>query len=31
MMKMLAERPLTNFMNMLTAKLQDLFASGKRV
>ena len=28
MMKMLAERPLTNFMNMLGEKLQDLF-SGK--
>lgn len=31
MMKMLAERPLTNFLNLLTAKLQELFTSGKRV
>ena len=31
MMKMLAERPLTNFLNLLTAKLQELFAVDKRV
>ena len=31
MMKMLAQRPLTNFLNLLTAKLQDLFATGKTV
>ena len=31
MMKMLAERPLTNFINLLTEKLQELFSSGKRV
>ena len=31
MMRMLAERPLTNFLNLLTAKLQELFSSGKRV
>ncbi len=30
MMKMLAERPLTNFLNLLTGKLQELFASDKR-
>ena len=31
MMKMLAERPLTNFLNLLGTKLQELFDSDKRV
>ncbi len=31
MLKMLAERPLTNFLNMLAAKLQELFAADKSV
>lgn len=31
MLKMLAERPLTNFLNILATKLQELFASDKVV